>query len=29
MTINLLLRFCVALEIEVDELFDGLALKNK
>lgn len=28
-TINLLLRLCVALEIEVSELFDGLPLKNK
>lgn len=29
MTINLLLRLCVALEIEVSELFDELPLKNK
>lgn len=28
-TINLLLRLCVALEIEVSELFDELPLKNK
>jgi DNA-binding Xre family transcriptional regulator len=27
-TINLLLRLCVALEIEVGELFDGLPLKK-
>jgi DNA-binding Xre family transcriptional regulator len=28
-TINLLLRLCVALEIEVGELFDELPLKKK
>jgi len=28
-TINLLLRLCVALEIEVSELFDELPLKKK
>lgn len=28
-TINLLLRLCVALEIEVSELFDKFPLKNK
>jgi hypothetical protein len=28
MTVNLLLRFCLALGIEIKEIFDGLPLKK-
>lgn len=29
MTVNLLLRFCLALDFEINEIFDGIKLLNK